>query len=177
MGMRICNRLIISVLGGGNFGSSKLASNHCVLIKGRIAAWIQVLVFVLFVFSFSACSSDENAEKSSVIDYKTQISAHEWAISKAYQRVGNLTLDVDAGNVYCQFTADSVYFSEEKTVTEIDEEGKILHTSTEIVPHGHYAYIIKENKILIDNQTFTISTPTGTFVLENEDWKIVLVAK
>lgn len=111
------------------------------------------------------------------IDLKTKISAHEWAISKAYQRVGNLTLDVDAGTVYCQFTADSVYFSEEKTVTEIDEEGKILQTSTEIVPHGHYAYIIKENKILIDNQTFTISTPTDSFVLENEDWKIVLVAK
>lgn len=177
MKMRICNRLIISVLGGGNFGSLKLASNHSALTKGRIAAWIQALVFVLFVFLFSACSSEENADNSGGIDLKTKISAHEWAISKAYQRVGNFTLDVDAGTVYCQFTADSVYFSEEKTVTEIDEEGKILQTSTEIVPHGHYAYIIKENKILIDNQTFTISTPTGTFVLENEDWKIVLVAK
>ena len=40
--------------------------------------------------------------------------------------MGNLTLDVDAGAVYCQFTADSVYFNVEKTVTEIDEEGKIL---------------------------------------------------
>lgn len=171
------NKLMLNALGGGNFGSSKLTSNHRVLIKGRIAAWIQALVFVLFAFSFSACSSDENAENSGEIDYETQISAHEWAISKAYQRVGNLTLDVDAGTVYCQFTADSVYFSEEKTVTEIDEEGKILQTSTEIVPHGHYAYIIKENKILIDNQTFTISTLTGSFILENEDWKIVLVAK
>ena len=165
MKMRICNRLIISVLGGGNFDSSKLVSNHSALTKGRIVAWIQALVFVLFVFLFSACSSEENADNSGGIDLKTKISAHEWAISKAYQRVGNLTLDVDAGTVYCQFTADSVYFSEEKTVTEIDEEGKILQTSTEIVPHGHYAYIIKENKILIDNQTFTISTPTGTFVL------------
>ena len=175
--MRICNRLIINVLGGGNFGSSKLVSNHSALTKGRIAAWIQALVFVLFVFLFSACSSEENADNFGGIDLKTKISAHEWAISKAYQRVGNLTLDVDAGTVYCQFTADSVYFSEEKTVTEIDEEGKILQTSTEIVPHGQYAYKINENKILIDNQTFTISTPTGSFVLENEDWKIVLVAK
>lgn len=129
------------------------------------------------MFLFSACSSEEYADNSREIDYKTQISAHEWAISEAYQRVGNLTLDVDAGTVYCQFTADSVYFNEEKTVTEIDEEGKILQTSTEIVPHDHYAYIIKENKILIDNQTFTISTLTGSFILENEDWKIVLVAK
>ena len=77
----MCNRLILNALGGGNFGSSKLTSNHRVLIKGRIAAWIQALVFVLFAFSFSACSSDENAENSGEIDYKTQISAHEWAIS------------------------------------------------------------------------------------------------
>lgn len=67
-----------------NFGSSKLISNHRVLIKGRIAAWIQSLAFVLFMFSFSACSSDENAEKSEEIDYKTKISAHEWAIFEAF---------------------------------------------------------------------------------------------
>ena len=69
---------------GGNFGSSKLTSNHHVLIKGRIAAWIQALVFVLFVFSFSACSSDENAENEQKIDYKSQFSAHVWAIFEAF---------------------------------------------------------------------------------------------
>ena len=79
----MCNKLILNVLGGGNFGSSKLTSNHHVLIKGRIAAWIQTLVFVLFVFSFSACSSDENAENEQKIDYKSQFSAHEWAIFEA----------------------------------------------------------------------------------------------
>jgi uncharacterized lipoprotein len=68
-------------------GSSKLISNHRVLIKGRIAAWIQSLVFVLFVFSFSACSSDENTENLEEIDYKTQISVHEWAISEAFQQL------------------------------------------------------------------------------------------
>ena len=30
----MCNKLILNVL-GGNFGSSKLTSNHHVLIKGR----------------------------------------------------------------------------------------------------------------------------------------------
>lgn len=70
MKMRVCNRLILSVLGGGNFDSSKLASNHSALTKGRIAAWIQALVFVLFVFLFSACSSEENADNSGEIDLK-----------------------------------------------------------------------------------------------------------
>lgn len=171
------NRLILNVLGGVNFGSSKLTSNHRVLIKGRIAAWIQALIFVLFAFSFSACSSDENAEKSQGIDYKTQISAHEWAISEAYQRVGNLTLDVDAGAVYCQFTADSVYFNVEKTVTEIDEEGKILHTSTRISPCGNYAYTIKNDHITIDDQTFKMTSKDQSILLENEKWRLVLINK
>ena len=171
------NRLILNALGGGDFGSSKLASNHRVLIKGRIAAWIQALVFVLFAFSFSACSSDENAEKSQGIDYKTQISAHEWAISEAYQRVGNLTLDVDAGAVYCQFTADSVYFNVEKTVTEIDEEGKILHTSTQLSPYGNYAYTIKNDQITIDDQTFKMTSKDQSILLENEKWRLVRIDK
>ena len=171
------NKLIIKVLGGGNFGSSKLTSNHRVLIKGRIAAWIQALVFVLFAFSFSACSSDENAENLGEIDYKTQISAHEWAISEAYQRVGNLTLDVDAGAVYCQFTADSVYFNVEKMVTEIDEEGKILHTSTQLSPYGNYAYTIRNDQITIDDQTFKMTSKDLSILLENEKWRLVLINK
>ena len=173
----MCNRLILNALGGGNFGSSQITSNHRVLIKGRIAAWIQALVFVLFAFSFSACSSDENAENSGEIDYTTQISAHEWAISEAYQRVGNLTLDVDAGAVYCQFTADSVYFNVEKTVTEIDEEGKILHTSTQLSPYGNYAYIIKNDQITIDDQTFKMTSKDQSILLENEKWRLVLIDK
>lgn len=171
------NKLILNVLGGGNFGSSKLTSNHRVLIKGRIAAWIQALIFVLFAFSFSACSSDENAENPKEIDYKNQISAHEWAISEAYQRVGNLTLDVDAGAVYCQFTADSVYFNVEKTVTEIDEEGKILHTSTQLSPCGNYAYTIKNDQITIDDQTFKMTSKDQSILLENEKWRLVLINK
>ena len=134
-------------------------------------------MFVLFAFSFSACSSDENAENLGEIDYKTQISAHEWAISEAYQRVGNLTLDVDAGAVYCQFTADSVYFNVEKTVTEIDEEGKILHTSTQLSPYGNYTYTIKNDQITIDDQTFKMTSKDQSILLENEKWRLVLINK
>lgn len=130
-----------------------------------------------FCVFISACSSDENAENSGEIDYKTQISAHEWAISEAYQRVGNLTLDVDAGAVYCQFTADSVYFNVEKTVTEIDEEGKILHTSTQLSPYGNYAYIIKNDQITIDDQTFKMTSKDQSILLENKKWRLVLIDK
>ena len=112
-----------------------------------------------------------------MIDYKTQISAHEWAISEVYQRVGNLTLDVDAGTVYCQFTADSVYFNEEKTVTEIDEEGKILQTSTQLSPCGSYAYTIKNDQITIDDQTFKMTSKDQSILLENEKWRLVLIDK
>lgn len=111
------------------------------------------------------------------IEYKTQISAHEWAISEAYQRVGNLTLDVDAGAVYCQFTADSVYFNVEKTVTEIDEEGKILHTSTQLSPYGNYAYTIRNDQITIDDQTFKMTSKDQSILLENEKWRLVLINK
>ena len=74
------------------------------LYKRRIAAWIQALVFVLFVFSFSACSNDENAENSEEIDYKTQISAHEWEISSAEQHLGSFLIDVKETPTYCRFT-------------------------------------------------------------------------
>lgn len=169
------NSLIISVLGGGNFASSKLTSNHCVLIKGRISAWIQTLVFVLFMLSFSACSSDEEAEKERVIDYKSQISAHDWTISEAIKRIGVFGVDVLEGPAYCRFTADSVFFKHEETVTEFDDFGNILQTTQDIVPYGQYTYLIKENKIQIDNQIFTITDSIGSFVLENKDWKLVIV--
>ena len=171
----MCNSLIISVLGGGNFASSKLTSNHCVHIKGRISAWIQTLVFVLFMLSFSACSSDEEAEKERVIDYKSQISDHEWVISEAIERIGDFGVDVKEGPAYCHFIADSVFFQLEETVTEFDDMGNILQTSQEIVPYGRYTYLIKKNKIQIDKQIFTITDSNGSLVLENKDWKLVLV--
>ena len=91
------------------------------------------------------------------------------------QRVGNLTLD--AGAVYCRFTTDSVYFNEEQTVTEIDEEGKILHTSTQLSPCGNYAYTIKNDHITIDDQTFKMTSKDQSILLENEKWRLVLINK
>lgn len=161
----------------GNFDSSKLTSNHRVLIKGRIAAWIQSLVFVLFVFSFSACSSDENAENSEVIDYKTQISAHEWEIFSAEQRLGSFVIDAKETPTYCRFTNDSIYFTEKEMVYHFDADGKITKSGYEISPCGSYPYTIQKDKIKIENQIFTITSTAYSCVFENADWRLVLINK
>lgn len=168
------NKLILNVLGGGNFGSSKLTSNHSVLTKGRISAWIQALVFVLFMFSFSACSSDENAENEPKIDYKSQFSAHKWVVSEAIKRVGDLSILVSEGSAHCQFTADSVFFSEEEKITEIDGDGKILQSNIYLSPRGSYLYTIKNDQITINGQTFQITSKDQSVLLENEKWRFVL---
>ena len=168
------NKLILSVLGGGNFGSSKLTSNHCVLTKGRISAWIHALIFVLFMFSFSACSSDENAENEPKIDYKSQFSAHKWVVSEAVKRVGDLSILVSEGSIHCQFTADSVFFSEEEEITEIDGEGKILQSYIKLSPRGSYLYAIKNDQITINDQTFQITSKEQSVLLENGKWRFVL---
>lgn len=77
--------------------------------------------------------------------------------------------------LFCRFTSDAIYFSETKEVNHFDEGGKITQTTTENVACGQYTYLIKENKIQIDNQIFTITDTNGTLVLQNEDWKLVLV--
>ena len=46
------------------------------------------------MLSSTACSSDEETEKSEVLDYKTTFLAHEWQISALYQRVGSIFIDV-----------------------------------------------------------------------------------
>ena len=168
------NKLILSVLGGGNFGSSKLTSNHCMLTKGRISAWIHALVFVLFMFSFSACSSDENAENEPKIDYKSQFSAHKWVVSEAVKRVGDLSILVSEGSIHCQFTADSVFFSEEIKITEIDGDGKILQSYSQLSPRGSYLYAIKNDQITINDQTFQITSKGQSVLLENGKWRFVL---
>lgn len=141
------------------------------LTKGRISAWIQALVFVLFMFSFSACSSDENEPK---IDYKSQFSAHKWVVSEAIKRVGDLSILVSEGSAHCQFTADSVFFSEEEEVTEIDGEGKILQSYSQLSPRGSYLYAIKNDQITINDQTFQITSKDQSVLLENGKWRFVL---
>ena len=171
----MCNKLILNALGGCNFGSSKLTSNHHVLIKGRIAAWIQALVFVLFVFSLYACSSDENAENEQKIDYKSQFSAHEWEISSAEQYLGSFLVDVKETPTYCRFTNDSIYFSEKELVYHFDADGKITKSGYEISPCGSYPYTILEDKIKIENQIFTITRTGDSYVFDNGGWRLVLI--
>ena len=115
-----------------------------------------VLVFIIFVFSFSACSSDENAENSEEFDYKTQISSHEWEISSAEQCLGSFLVDVKKTPTYCRFTNDSIYFSEKEMVYHFDADCKITKSGYEISPCGSYPYTIQEDKIKIENQIFTI---------------------
>ena len=129
------------------------------------------------MLSSTACSSDEETENSEVFDYKSTLLAHEWQISALYQRVGSIFIDVKETPLFCRFTSDAISFSETKEVNHFDDGGKITQTTTENVACGHYTYLIKENKIQIDNQIFTITANNGTLVLQNEDWKLVLVEK
>ena len=168
---------VLGRAGGGNFAQAKLAQYHHVLIRRRILSYFYMIIVAFFMLSSTACSSDEETEKSEAFDYETTFLAHEWQISELYQRVGSLFVAVKEAPLSCHFTSDNIYFSETEEVNHFDENGKVTQTTTENIPCGHYTYLIKENKIQIDNQTFTITDTHGTLVLQNEDWKLVLVEK
>lgn len=169
------NKLIHSVLGGGNFAHAKLTQSLHVLTCRRILSYFYMIIVAFFMLSSTACSSDEETEKEKVFDYETTFLAHNWQISAVYQRVGSLFIDVNEVPLFCRFTSDAIYFSETKEVNQFDSNGKITQTTTENVACGNYTYLIKENKIQIDNQIFTITDTNGTLVLQNEDWKLVLL--
>lgn len=162
-------------LGGGNFAQAKLTPSQHVFIRRRILSSFYMIIVAFFMLSFTACSSDEETEKEKVFDYETTFLAHNWQISALYQRVGSLFIDVKEAPLFCRFTSDAIYFSETKEVNQFDSNGKITQTTTENVACGNYTYLIKENKIQIDNQIFNITDTNGTLVLQNEDWKLVLV--
>lgn len=136
-----------------------------------------MIIVAFFMLSSTACSSDEETEKSEVFHYETTFLAHNWQISELYQRVGSLFIDVKEAPLSCHFTSDNIYFSETEEVNHFDDSGKVTQTTTENIPCGHYTYLIKGNKIQIDNQIFTITDNNGTLVLQNEKWKLVLVEK
>ena len=175
--MKRCNFLLYKALGGGNFAQAKLAQYHHVFIRRRILSYFYMIIVAFFMFSSTACSSDEETEKSEVFHYETTFLAHTWQISELYQRVGSLFIDVKEAPLSCHFTSDNIYFSETEEVNHFDDNGKVTQTTTEIIPCGQYTYLIKENKIQIDNQIFTITDNNGTLVLQNEKWKLVLVEK
>lgn len=177
MGKQLHNSLTVSILGGGNSGESELASSHAALIRGRLLSFFYAMVVALFVFSFFSCSGDEETEKSTFSDYKTAFTAHEWEISSAEQHLGYLLLDVKEAPTYCRFTSDSIYFSEKEMVYHFDADGKITKSGYEISPCGSFPYAIQDNKIKIDKQIFTITSTDSSYVLDNADWRLVLINK
>ena len=64
--MKRYNWLMSKVLGGGNFAQAKLAQYHHVLIRRRILSYFYMIIVAFFMLSFTACSSDEETEKSEV---------------------------------------------------------------------------------------------------------------
>lgn len=54
------------------------------------------------MLSSTACSSDEETEKSETFDYETTFLAHEWQISALYQRVGSIFIDVKEAPLFCR---------------------------------------------------------------------------
>lgn len=169
------NKLIHSVLGGGNFAQAKLTQSLHVLTSRRILSYFYMIIVAFFMLSSTACSSDEETEKSEVFHYENTFLAHNWQISELYQRIGSLFIDVKEATLYCRFTSENIYFSETEEVNHFDDNGKVIQTTTETIPCGHYTYLIKENKIQIDNQIFNITDTHGSLVLQNEKWKLVLV--
>ena len=56
------------------------------------------------MLSSTACSSDEETEKSEDFHYETKFLAHEWQISALYQRVGSIFIDVKEAPLFCSLT-------------------------------------------------------------------------
>ena len=80
------------------------------------------------MLSSTACSSDEETEKSEVFHYETTFLAHNWQISELYQRVGSLFIDVKEAPLSCHFNSDNIYFSETEEVNHFDDNGKVQLT-------------------------------------------------
>ena len=70
------NKLIHSVLGGGNFAHAKLTQSLHVLTCRRILSYFYMIIVAFFMLSSTACSSDEETEKEKVFDYKSTVFIH-----------------------------------------------------------------------------------------------------
>lgn len=179
--------------GGGNFERSELAKDSHVsaqglwaTIKGRVASFLLAMLLVLFVFSgalsLTSCSSNDDDEQTvPQVDYQALLTAHEWEITTAKQSLGAFWTDaLLADAYYCQLSADSIIFSEANVVNNFDYEGNVK-SEYEITPCGKYPYAVKGDEIKIGNQTFIIkhnqSTTDSSFILQNEEWMLVLKKK
>ncbi len=156
---------------------------HFAPAKGQLPSLVRAMAVVPFMFlatfALSSCSSDGEEEKevSPSTDYKALLTAHEWEIASAGQRIGGFFVDVKEADAFCRVTADSIYFSQGEETNYFDGEGHIK-TRYEITPCGSYAYSMKGEEIKISDQTFNINSATdSTLVLMNEGWKLVLKNK
>ena len=61
-----------------------------------------MIIVAFFMLSSTACSSDEETEKSEVFHYETTFLAHNWQISALYQRVGRIFIDVKEAPLFCR---------------------------------------------------------------------------
>ena len=178
--MKIYNHKIYRHLNGGNFASAKLATTYHALTKGRLSSFMKVVI-VLFAFIqpliFSSCSTGNDEEDNKpTINYKAELTAHEWEITQAANRLGDLAIDIKDADAYCWFSSNSVYFSTGKEVNYFDANNHITN-KYEIPPYGSCSYTIGAEKIKIDNQTFMITNQDNGLVLRNEDWMLVLKNK
>ena len=146
------------------------------------------MLVVLFAFtaafSLSSCSSDNNEEEDSPIpaDYRSLLTANDWEITMAAQRLKGFLIDQKEADLYCHFSTDSVFFSEGAMVNYFDYEGKVTKSQYEYSSIGGAPYFIKGNQIKIENETFTISNynqsqDASSLILENEEWELVLKKK
>ena len=92
---------------GGNFAQAKLTQSLHVLTSRRILSYFYMIMVAFFMLSFTACSSDEETEKSEVFHYETTFLAHEWQISALYQRVGSIFIDVKEAPLFCRMRTGS----------------------------------------------------------------------
>ena len=180
--------------GGGNFDQSELtvglhtykegqfASN-----EGRLSAFLETLVVVLFVFTsalpLTACSSsdEEAGDSPTAADYQSLLTAHDWEVTQAAQRLNGFLIDQKEADLYCHFSPASVFFSEGAMVNYFDDEGKVTQSRYEYSPIGGAPYFIKGEQIEIEDQGFNINEKINNgdslFVLANEEWKLVLKKK
>lgn len=151
---------------GGNFAAAKLVPRHHALSnKRRLSSYLRVMA-ASFVFlsssALSSCSSDDNeqgavAEPARQPDYHSEFTAHEWEIAKAQQRLGDFGIDVREADVYCRFSADSVYFSTGAMNYYFDEHNNVTG-KYEITASGKYPYSVEAEKEVLRNHNLWISS-------------------
>ena len=148
-------------------------------------------VLFLFVSFLTACSGDDAREvvpsggpgssSPSLTDYQSVLTAHDWEVTLAAQRLYGFLFDLRDASTFCHFSPDSIFFTELEVVSDFDEEGKVTHTQYECSPIGTAPYTLSGNHIMIGDTDFTLAdsllAADSVLVLDNEGWRLVLQRK